>query len=345
MSLKIVHHLPTDHWAAYVNQHPQGNIFHTPEMFAVFAQTKNHAPTLWAAIDERGNLQAMFISTTVSLQGGVFRYLTTRSVVYGSLLFNEDDAGRQALDMLLTACLQHQPNNSLFTEFRNQADLSGVQPMLDALGFEYEDHLNYLIDIDRPEAEVLQNIGRRTRKHIRRGLNKGLLAVKEVDSPAGVARCYSILKDTYRHANIPLTDSSLFQAAFSVLHPLGRIKFWLAETEGMPVATSVELLYKDTMYGWYGGLNREYARYTPGELLMWHILAWGANHHYRVYDFGGAGKPTEDYGVRRFKAKFGGRLVSFGRNTVVHRPRLLAVSRWGYGFLQNLQKISAGIFR
>jgi len=29
----------------------------------------------------------------------------------------------------------------------------------------------------------------------------------------------------------------------------------------------------------------------------------------------GAGKPSEKYGVRDFKAKFGGNLVNFGRNT------------------------------
>ena len=49
-----------------------------------------------------------------------------------------------------------------------------------------------------------------------------------------------------------------------------------------------------------------------------------------VYDFGGAGKPDEEYGVRDFKAKFGGNLVNFGRNVFVHNPMLLKLSRHGY---------------
>jgi lipid II:glycine glycyltransferase (peptidoglycan interpeptide bridge formation enzyme) len=68
---------------------------------------------------------------------------------------------------------------------------------------------------------------------------------------------------------------------------------------------------------------------------MWHLLEWGANsEQYRVYDFGGAGKPDEEYGVRDFKAKFGGDLVNFGRNIFVHQPSLLKVSKLGYELYQ-----------
>jgi lipid II:glycine glycyltransferase (peptidoglycan interpeptide bridge formation enzyme) len=77
-------------------------------------------------------------------------------------------------------------------------------------------------------------------------------------------------------------------------------------------------------------MDREYGRYVPNELLAWYILRWGAENGYQVYDFGGAGKPDEEYGVRDFKAKFGGQLVNFGRNTCVHAPLALAVSRIGY---------------
>ena len=102
------------------------------------------------------------------------------------------------------------------------------------------------------------------------------------------------------------------------------------------VAVSVELLYKGVMYGWYGGVDRAYAGYTPGELLAWHILKWGVGNGYHLYDFGGAGKPDVEYGVRDFKAKFGGDLVCYGRNICVHAPVLLYLSRWGYAAYRRL---------
>ncbi len=93
-------------------------------------------------------------------------------------------------------------------------------------------------------------------------------------------------------------------------------------------------MYKDILYGWYNGMDRNYGRYLPNELLMWNILNWGRNNGYRLYDFGGAGKPDVEYGVREFKAKFGGTLVCFGRNTFVHAPFRLRLSTLGYELLR-----------
>jgi serine/alanine adding enzyme len=59
-------------------------------------------------------------------------------------------------------------------------------------------------------------------------------------------------------------------------------------------------------------------------------LEWGVENGYRVYDFGGAGKPDEEYGVRDFKAKFGGKLVCYGRNVYVHSQVRLELSKLGY---------------
>jgi lipid II:glycine glycyltransferase (peptidoglycan interpeptide bridge formation enzyme) len=90
------------------------------------------------------------------------------------------------------------------------------------------------------------------------------------------------------------------------------------------------------VYGWYGGVDRTYSGYTPNELLTWHILKWGAENGYRTYDFGGAGIPGEQYGVRDFKSKFGGQLVCHGRNLYVHSPGLLRLSTFGFKVLRKI---------
>ena len=116
----------------------------------------------------------------------------------------------------------------------------------------------------------------------------------------------------------------------------------MASVDGQPAATSFELIYKNVIYGWYGGLDRRYSEFVPNELLMWDILKWGAESRYQVYDFGGAGKPGEKYGVRDFKAKFGGELVCYGRNIYVHRPGMLKFSKVGYQVYQSLKGAGSG---
>lgn len=336
--MDIVRQLNEDLWRDFVDSHPQGNIFHTPEMFEVFSQAKGHQPTLWATVDDNGYPLALLLPVQVTLMGGLLHRFTTRAVVYGSVLCAPDSKGQQALATLLQVYGREAKNGALFTELRNLTDQSDVQTILNESGFIYEDHLNYLIDLDRSPEEILQSIGRRTRKNLRRGLRKGQVVIEEIDRREQVKHCDELLCSTYAMVNVPLADGSLFEAAFEILYPLGMVKFLLARVDNSYAAGSVELVYKNTIYGWYGGMDRSYSRYIPNELLMWHILKWGAENGYKVYDFGGAGLPDDEYGVRDFKAKFGGQLACYGRNTLVHSSTRLAASKIGYQIYRKLKR-------
>jgi serine/alanine adding enzyme len=338
--VRVVRSLEETIWRRFVDEHPQGNIFHTPEMFQVFAQAKNHRPTLWAVTDDEAGVLALLLPVQITLlpQAGILSRLTRRAIVYGSVLCAPGPQGHQALATLLQAYNQAAKGNVLFTELRNLTDVNGLQSVLVDHDFAYEEHLNYLIDLDRPAEEVMQSIGSRTRKNIRRGLRKEQVAIEEIHQPEQVVTCYELLAQTYAQAQVPLADRSLFEAAFQVLYPRGMVRFVLARVEDVYAATSIELAYKDVLYGWYGGMDRDYSSYVPNELLVWDILSWGVENGFRLYDFGGAGKPDEDYGVRDFKAKFGGELVCFGRNTHVHSPTLLQFSKTGYAFYRRLLK-------
>lgn len=331
--MDVVRQLDERRWREFVDGHPLGNVFHTPEMFQVFSRAKNYQPELWAATDQ-DRVLALFLPVRITLMNGLLSALTTRAIAYGSVLWAPSDEGRHALAQLLETYARQTKGSFLFTELRNLASLDPVQPVLQQSGFAYEPHLNYWIDLNRSPEAIFASIGRRTRKNIRRGLRRGQVTVEPVDSREQIGICYGLLGQTYRTANVPLVDRSVLEAAFDLLQPRGMVRFTLARVGQSPAAVSVELLYKDVVLGWFGGMDRAFGRYVPNELLIWRILEWGAHNGYRYYDFGGAGKPGEDYPVRDFKAKFGGQLVSFGRNTCVHAPGRLWLSKHGYQVLR-----------
>jgi hypothetical protein len=335
MGIQIVHSLPIETWRLFVEQHPKGNIFHTPEMFSVCQLTRGYATELWAAT-ERERILALMLPTRISLRGGLVRLLTTRTVVFGGVLCMDSAEGRLALRELLEQYKRFPGRPSLFTEIRNVSSLDAAAPILAESGFLYEDHLNYLIRLEDCAKSVFERIGPRTRKHIRQSLKRNEVQIVEVAERAQISLCYDLLHHAYRNAQVPLSDLSLFHAAFDHLLSKGMARFTLAFVNDEPAATSIDLLYKDVIYGWYGGINRKFVSQVPNEALMWNVLEWGCLHGYRLYDFGGAGKPTETYGVRDFKAKFGGNLVCYGRNTWVTHPALLTVSKCAYEMIRHI---------
>ena len=92
-TMRVTTQLDEDVWRSFVTEHPRGNVFHTPEMFRVFANTKGHRPELWAVVDEGSKVLALMIPVRVSLAGALLRGLTTRSIVYGGALCRDTSRG------------------------------------------------------------------------------------------------------------------------------------------------------------------------------------------------------------------------------------------------------------
>lgn len=336
VNFQVVNTLNEKAWRAFVDQHPCGNIFHTPEMFQVYEHARGYRPRLLAAVNGDGLVQALLLPVQVTLMNGPLRRLTTRSIAYGGVLFSGDASGERALEILLRHYTVSSLQGALFTELRHLSDASTAQPLLTQFGYTFEQHLDYLIDLRGSPGDVMQNIGSRTRKHIRQALHKGTVIVDEIQDLNLLPAWYELVRKSYSAARVPLADISLFEAAFRILQPRGMAQFWLARIDSSYVAASVELLYKDTIYGWYSGIDRQFAKDTPGELLMWRVLEQGNMDGFKTYDFGGAGRPDQESGLRDFKAKFGGRLVAYGRNMKVHSPNLLRLSEAGYGVYRSL---------
>jgi len=79
------------------------------------------------------------------------------------------------------------------------------------------------------------------------------------------------------------------------------------------------LKYNGIVHDWYAGSKKD-AIYVD-EALVWQILKDNAG-KYKIFEFGGAGHPAKEYGVREFKRRFGGRrLIMAGIKKYIQRSR------------------------
>jgi serine/alanine adding enzyme len=335
-TIVIVRELDERAWKEFIQDHPQANIFHSPEMFRVYQNTSGYDAQLWAAVDEAGQILALMLPVQISLFSGPLQRITSRAVVFGSVLVVDQPAAEPALEKLLAAYADDTGGAYLFTELRNVSDLSPWQPVLERSGFTYEEHLNYLVDLTQDEEELFARISSRTRSYIRKAMRQEEMVLREVTDRTELPVMYELLHQTYQNAQVPLSDISLFENAFDILRPLGMARFLAVYLDDKPVAVSIDLLFKDRVYYWYGGMDRDYSKQHPNEYLRWSVIQRGKLEGYAIFDFGGAGRPDQVYGVRDFKAKFGGDLVGYGRNVYEHSPRLLRLSTLGYGVVRKL---------
>jgi lipid II:glycine glycyltransferase (peptidoglycan interpeptide bridge formation enzyme) len=329
-SVRIVDSLPYDQWMKFVYEHPEGNIFHTPHMMDVFRNADKHYPNLHAAIDERnGNILSLLLSVQVSVFGKLTSRVTSRSIIYGGVLCAGSADGKDSLVPLMNTYNTSVKDRVLFTEIRNVNPTKQSRSKLEKCGYKYQDYLNYLIDLRRPLGEIFKSFSSSCRRNIRKSQRNGIL-IDEITSKEKLPVFYALLKKTYSGGRVPLADFSLFASAFNNLHFRKMVRFFLARLDDQYVAARVILLFKNQIFDWYAGADDNYLDLYPNELLVHHILSWGSKNGFQSFDFGGAGRPDEKYGVRDFKERFGGQVVNYGRYTNVYSARLYNVSNIGY---------------
>ncbi|PWB51818.1 MAG: hypothetical protein C3F13_12980 [Anaerolineales bacterium] len=339
MPIKIVNTLNDLIWRDFIEAQPQANVYHTPEMFQVFSNAEGHQPALWAAIKDDGTLLAMLLPVQVSLQNGSLHAWTTRAVVYGSVLTIQGEDGADGLRFLLREYNTFARGKFLLTELRNQSPIDSIQPVLSECGYAFEEHLNYLVNLDVSEDVLWHGLSKSCRQRVHISIDKGTI-VQEVSDSDQLEAAYGKLQSVYQRVHVPLAHISLFKAALDICSPLEMCKVFIASVDNTCIGACFNLIYNGRMHAWYSGSDRAYAAYNPNELLKWHSFLWGKAHGCHTFDFGGAGRPNEAYGPRAFKAKFGGELVNYGRNVCVHSPLRYQISKTIYRVARKISTTS-----
>lgn len=319
-------------WRHFVEQHPQGNIFQTPEMAHLLASVRQYQPiTLFATLGDQ-TLVGVLLGVIQRERLGPVAMLSSRTVIWGGPLVLEDApiAASTILDALLQSLVRAVRSKSIYIQFRNQFDLQHFSERFQARGFKYEEHLNYLVDTSDPD-QVRRNLSQSKWRQIQKSLKAGCQII-EPKQIAPVKQFFEILQELYAtKARRPLPAWSLFESFFqqSLENRLG--KYFLIEYQGRIVGGTMCPITPDrTIYEWYVcGKDQDVAHIYPSVLATWAPIEYAARQGLKCFDFLGAGKPDEDYGVREFKARFGGQQVNYGRFQRINQPILYQVGRLG----------------
>ncbi|MDW7681251.1 MAG: peptidoglycan bridge formation glycyltransferase FemA/FemB family protein [bacterium] len=115
-------------------------------------------------------------------------------------------------------------------------------------------------------------------------------------------------------------------------------KYFLIQFNSKIIGGIMCPIYKGTIYEWFVcGLDGQIDNVYPSVLATWAPIAYAANSGLKYFDFMGAGKPDDEYGVREFKSKFGGELVNYGRFVRINNPFLYNIGKIGLKVLGKIR--------
>ena len=225
--------------------------------------------------------------------------------------------------LLLRAIRKDLQAKTIYIETRNFNDFSPWKEAFEASGFAYKPHLNFHVD---PSVNNLSD-------NRKRQLKKSDAIVTEATSESEIQEWNKVLSELYRtKVKTPLWPIDFFLEAYRQ----SIAKFLLVKHQGHIIGGSMVVADERTVYEWFEcGLNAEYKDQYPSVMATYAGIQLAKQTGCTRYDMMGAGEPGVPYGVRDFKAEFGGQLVEHGRFLCVTKPLLYKIGTIGIKFLKH----------
>ncbi len=307
--------IPLSDWEELLLKNKHSTPFQSPEFYSLFNSVKNLSAHAIAVIDS-GLINALAV-VTIQKESGIKGYFSRRAIIYGGPLINNHDP--EMLEILLENISNLTKWQAIYIETRNFSDYKVYNDIFRRAGYKLIPSLNFQIDTTdfiRLSKSVspsrLRQIKKAQKQNVKWKVAHHIDEVKEF---------YYILAELYkRKIRKPLFPFEFFENFFR--SGLGKylVVIYKDKIIGGIMCPVIE---SRSIYEFYiCGLDNEYKEQYPSVMATWAAIEYANQNNIPLFDFMGAGKPDEAYGVRDFKARFGGEQVGYGRFLKINSPIL-----------------------
>lgn len=313
-------------WAAFVAQHPQGNIFQTPEMYDVYACAEHVTPITIAAV-EGEEIVGILVAQYMTNGGSLASWITARSIITGGPLARNNDPA--IIQALMDAYKKQLPCKTIYSEIRP------IYPMNDMPGWKRVGHYNLVMRLEKTEEELFEQMHKERRRNVNQAIKAGL-TFKELTTADEIQQVVALIEKTYRRKHVPIGYLNMFDKVQGILKDYAHF-FGCYTVEGQMIAGQVRLCYGTLVYAWFAGSDEDYFKLRPNDFTMWNVIRWAREKGYKEFDFGGGGEPGKPYGVRDYKLKYGCDMFDYGRYMLAHRPFTYWAAATAYNIYHKLK--------
>lgn len=341
--MKILYDKDVDRtlWNEIVMSSQTGTWFQTPEAYDFFSTMPELFVPFCVAIAENlskyiYNLRGVCVGYITIEKNPIKQFFTRRAIILGGPAL-ANDITNDEVEILMKNVHAHLSRNGtpIFIETRNFNDYSRWKDSFKKAGFKYQPHLNFHVHTNQAWENIEDNIGKHRKKYIRLSFRDGA-TIEEKPTIEQIRAYYDILLELYRtKVKMPLQPYIFFEKLFHCKN----CKYLLVLYNGEIVGGSIcMLLPSHGLYEWYAcGKDGLYKNIHPSSVTKYAGMKYACDNGYAVFDMMGAGKPDEEYGVRDFKAEFGGELVEHGRFLCVIKPYLYKLGSLGVKVLKRIK--------
>ncbi len=190
-----------------------------------------------------------------------------------------------------------------------------------------------ILDITKPEDELLKRMSQKTRYNIKLSQRKGVVAEEAANGDElAIIFFLKLLKRTAEKDNFHIHPEKYYQKMFDFLGKDGSVKLFLAKHRKKIIAAGFFFFFGETAVYLHGASDYKSRQLMAPHLIQWQAILEAKNRGFKYYDFGGISKEKWP-GVTRFKKGFGGEEI------IYHGAFDLIFREWWYRAYNIVRKI------
>lgn len=318
-------------WQQLIDNSPTATWFQTPAAYDFYASLPDLMTPFVVAIQEGSDLKGIAVGYITREKNALKQFLTRRAVIIGGPMLS-NQATPEEVKSLMSSVKSSLRSKAIFVETRNFNDYSDYRKAFEQSGFSYVPHYDFHVDTTSEEV-IDSKLGKNRKRDIRTSFRDGVTII-EKPTLQQVKEWYEILLDLYlTKVKTPLFPWHFFEQLYTV----DSARFLLTEFNGKIIGgTLCMVLPKVSLYEWFVcGEDGVYKNIFPSSVATYAGLCHSSKIGCSRFDMMGAGVPGVPYGVRDFKARFGGELKELGRFQYISKPLLYQVGKLGVKILKH----------
>ena len=317
-------------WSNLVAQSDTATWFQTPEAYDFFASQPDLFEPFNLSVRSAQGLRGVCIGYVTKEPRALTQFFTRRAIIIGGPCL-ANDCTNEEVEALMTSVRERLSDKAIYIETRNFNDFSPWRSAFEKAGFTYQPHLNFHVDCTNKEA-MWSHLSENRQRQIKKALRHGA-TIEEARNEQEIAEWYTILETLYRtKVKTPLFPLSFFIAFYRQKQGI----YLLVKQDGHVIGGIMcPILAGRCIYEWFVcGDDVHFKNQYPSVMATYAAMEYANAHALPRFDFMGAGKQSEAYGVRDFKARFGGQEVEYGRWLCVNNPELYKLGVLGVKMLR-----------
>lgn len=299
--------IDSEKWNELLYNSETSSIFQTKDCYDFYCRLRFLKPFL-IGVEENEELTGICCGYIISDGNVLMKYFSRRAIIPGGVLLSKN-CSKEAIAALLTSIKKTLNRLAIYVEIRNFNNYFNHKTTFENNYFKYKPHLNVQVSTT-DKAQLFSKINKNKLKQVRLSKENGAIC-EQTKNPEDIKKLYLILRELYKKK----VKTPLFPLDFFLeLTKTDFSKIFVVKRNNEILGGIVTVVYDEKkVYEWFVcGIDKMTGIY-PSTLATFSVIEYAADNGFDMFDFMGAGKPNQKYGVKDFKSKFGGEVHDQGR--------------------------------